>query len=47
MKTINKKDYKKDGVFYNLDTYGSAYENLIRNHYKYFDKSKKYYFYCR
>ncbi len=47
MKTINKKDYQNDGVFINLDTTFSPYENLLYNHYKYLNKNKKYYFYCK
>ncbi|MDO4375565.1 MAG: hypothetical protein Q4C33_00095 [bacterium] len=46
MKTINIKDYHKDGTFINLEKYQGAYENLILNHQKYFDKKKKYYIYC-
>ena len=47
MKTISKKDYFGDGMFINLDNYGSAYENLLLNHQKYFKKNKKYYIYCQ
>lgn len=46
MKTIYKDDYQGDGIFINLETSFDPYENLINNHYKYLDKSKKYYIYC-
>ena len=47
MKTIKKKDYDGRGVFINLETTFKPYENLLNNHYKYLDKSKKYFFYCK
>ena len=46
METIYKEDYKNDGIFINLETTFKPYENLLYNHYKYLDKSKKYYLYC-
>ena len=46
MKTINIKDILKGGTLINLEKYQGAYENLILNHQKYFDKKKKYYIYC-
>lgn len=46
MKTINIKDIPKGGTLINLEKYQGAYENLILNHQKYFDKKKKYYIYC-
>lgn len=47
MKTIKKNEYYNDGVFINLETTFIPYENLLNNHYKYLDKNKKYYFYCK
>jgi rhodanese-related sulfurtransferase len=47
MKTIYKNEYHNDGVLINLDTSFVPYENLLNNHYKYLDKNKKYYFYCK
>lgn len=47
MKVINKKDYNGDGIFINLETTFNPYDNLLYNHYKYLDKNKKYYFYCK
>ena len=46
MKTIKKSEYHGDGILINLDTTFNPYTNLLVNHYKYLDKSKKYYFYC-
>jgi len=46
MKTIKREEYHNDGIFINLETTFVPYSNLINNHYKYLDKSKKYYFYC-
>lgn len=46
MKTINKKDYHNEGIFINLDTTFSSYENLLNNHNMYLKKDKKYYIYC-
>ncbi len=47
MNTIKRKDYLNDGVFINLDVSYVPYERLLYNHYKYLDKNKKYYFYCK
>ena len=47
MKTIKRSEYQNDGIFINLETSFVPYENLLNNHYKYLDKSKKYYFYCK
>lgn len=47
MNTIKLKDYKNNGVFINLDKEYIPYDNLINNHYKYLDKNKHYYFYCK
>ena len=47
MKTIKRSEYHNDGVFINLETSFVPYENLLNNHYKYLDKNKKYYFYCK
>ena len=47
MKTIKKNEYYTAGVFINLETTFIPYENLLNNHYKYLDKNKKYYFYCK
>ena len=46
MNTIYKKDYHNEGIFINLETSYKPYSNLLNNHHKYLDKSKKYYFYC-
>lgn len=40
MKTINIKDIPKGGTLINLEKYQGAYENLILNHQKYFDKRR-------
>ena len=47
MKTIKFHEYQNDGVFINLETTFVPYENLLHNHYRYLDKKKKYYFYCK
>lgn len=47
MKTVNKDDYKNDGIFVNLDTEYIPYQKLIFDPTKYLDKSKRYYFYCK
>jgi rhodanese-related sulfurtransferase len=47
METIKKKEYHNEGVFINLDTSFNPYQNLLNNHYKYLDKNKTYYFYCK
>ncbi len=47
MKTIKRSEYLNDGIFINLETSFIPYENLLNNHYKYLDKNKKYYFYCK
>ncbi len=47
MKVINKKDYKNDGMFIDLDKEFVPYDNLLNNHYKYLNKDYKYYFYCK
>ncbi len=47
MKTIKRNEYQNDGVFINLETSFVPYQNLLNNHYRYLDKKKKYYFYCR
>ena len=47
MKTIKRSEYLNDGIFINLETSFIPYENLLNNHYKYLNKNKKYYFYCK
>ena len=46
MKTINIKEYPHDGELVNLEEYDN-YEKLLYNPSLYFDKNKKYYFYCK
>ena len=47
MKVIKKSEYNGDGVFINLEREFNSYDNLLNNHYKYLDKDKKYYFWCK
>ncbi len=47
MKTINKKNYKNNGTFINLDVDYIPYDNLLYNHQKYLNKNQKYYIYCK
>ena len=47
MNTIKRSEYPNDGVLINLEKSFIPYENLLNNHYRYLDKKKKYYFYCK
>lgn len=47
MKTISKDNYNNEGIFINLETSYKPYTNLLNNHYKYLDKNKTYYFWCK
>ena len=47
MKTIKRSEYHNDGILVNLETTFVPYQDLLDNHSKYLDKSKKYYFVCK
>jgi len=47
MKNIKLNDYKKDGVFIDLDINYIPYQKLIYDPEKHLNKNDTYYFYCK
>lgn len=47
MKTIKLEEYKKDGIFIDLDVNYIPYQKIIYDPDSYLQKHNKYYFYCK